>query len=136
MVLPSHTRSRAKHAREPIPNDSRYVQYRVLLGLEKQDCAVSEIEVDKVFRLMRNKASEVPPYYTMPCCSLALIEFFLYVLGNILLNMKFVHRLRSNFDSLLLHLFRHINGLDLRFQLFFLFGSHFALTVSRVSVQV
>lgn len=51
MVLPSHTRSRAKHAREPIPNDSRYVQYRVLLGLEKQDCAVSEIEVDEVFRL-------------------------------------------------------------------------------------
>lgn len=45
-----------------------------LLGLEEENGAVSEVEVDEVFRLVCNKASEIPPYDTMPCSSFARVK--------------------------------------------------------------
>jgi hypothetical protein len=66
-------------------------QSRTLLRLEKQDGAVSQVEVDEVLRLcalsadlvveyvrrlhtMSDKASKVPAYDAVPCCALAAVE--------------------------------------------------------------
>lgn len=62
-----------------------------LLGLEEENGAVSEVEVDEVFRLVCNKASEIPPYDTMPCSSFARVKLSLDVLGNVLLNVVLLH---------------------------------------------
>jgi hypothetical protein len=54
------------------------------LRLEEEDGAVPEVEIDEVFRLMRDKTAKVPSYYTVPCCSLARVELFLDVLSDVL----------------------------------------------------
>lgn len=45
-----------------------------LLCLEQQDGVVSEVEVDKVFRLVRHEGAEVAAYYAMPCWTSSFIE--------------------------------------------------------------
>ena len=59
---------------------------------------------------MRDEASEVPTNNAVPCSACSGVEFFLDVLGNVLLDVILLeaillHGLCGDFDGLLLHLF-------------------------------
>ena len=44
------------------------------LGLEEEDGAVTQVEVDEVLGLVRNEASKVPADDAMPCSPSARVE--------------------------------------------------------------
>jgi len=103
-------------------------RYSHLLCLEEEDGAVAEVEVDEMFRLVGDEGAEVTSNNAVPSWSLALIESFLDVLSDVLLNCKFGHSLLCNVNSLLLHVIRHVCAFDLSLKLVLqvhtLFGSH------------
>lgn len=62
---------------------------------------------------MSNKASKVPSNNTVPRWAFAVIEGLLDVLGNVLLNVVLLHSFLRDLDGLALHLFAHVGGLHL-----------------------
>jgi hypothetical protein len=83
-----------------------------LAGLEQQDCNLSQIEVDEVFRFVRDVAAEVAADDAVPGRVVLLVELFLDVGGDVLLDIVLLECLRRAVDSILLHVFRHVRVLD------------------------
>jgi hypothetical protein len=93
---------------------SNYRPYH-LLGLEEEDGTVTQIEVDEMFRLVRDEAAKVPSHNAVPGWTLPFVERSLDVLRNVLLDCEFGHCLLSDIDGLLLHVFGHVCRLNLGF---------------------
>lgn len=73
-----------------------------LLGLEEEDGAVTEVEVDEVLGFVGHEAAKVAAYDAVPGRSLSFIKCSLDVLGDILLNGVLGHGLLGDFNDLLL----------------------------------
>lgn len=63
-------------------------------------------------RTVSDIAPKVLPYNDVPGWAVASIELFLDVSSDILLDIVFLQRGGRNIDSLLLHLFCHVNVLN------------------------
>nr|AFK37742.1 unknown [Medicago truncatula] len=68
-----------------------------------------------MLRLMGNETTKVSTNDAMPCVAVFLVELFLDVLGDVLLNVKVFNGPHGKFFSGLLHLWLHIGRLDLDF---------------------
>jgi len=73
---------------------------------------LTQVEVDKVLRLVRDVATEVTADDAMPCWVVFLVKLFLDVRGNILFDVELLEGLGSGFDGIALHVLRHVSILD------------------------
>jgi len=83
-----------------------------LSTLPQQDGDLTQVEVDKVLRLVSDVATEVAADDAMPCWVVFLIKLFLDVGGNILFDVELLKGLGSRFDGIALHVLRHVSILD------------------------
>jgi len=73
---------------------------------------LTQVEVDKVLRLVSDVASEVTPDDAMPRWVVLFVELFLDVCGDVLLDVVLFECLRRAIHRVLLHVLRHIRILD------------------------
>lgn len=78
---------------------------------------MAKVKVDKVLGLVSNEATEISANNAVPGWSLSLVECALDVLCDVLLDGELGHGFLGNFDRLLLHILRHVGGLDLSLEL-------------------
>lgn len=107
MIKEYHNHSSYTHSFERFPEDST--------ALEKKDRHLAQIKVDKVFGFVGDVAAKVPANDAMPGWVVFLVEFFLYVCSNILLNVELINSLRGAVNGVLLHVLQHIGILDYGF---------------------
>jgi len=74
---------------------------------------MTEIEINKMLRLMSYETSKIPANDAVPCRTCSRVELFLDVLSYVLFNGVLLHGILSNFDGLMLHFLAHIRSLDL-----------------------
>jgi len=84
-------------------------------GLEQQNGDLAEVEVDEMLRLVCDVAAEVAANDAVPRRIVLLVELFLDVGSNVLLDVVLLKRLCGTVDSILLHVFRHVGVLDYSF---------------------
>lgn len=73
---------------------------------------MAKVEIDEMLRLVRDIAAEVSADYAMPRWVVFLVEFFLDICRNVLLDVVLLERLGCTVDSILLHIFGHVSILD------------------------
>uniref|UniRef100_A0A3B5ABE3 Uncharacterized protein n=1 Tax=Stegastes partitus TaxID=144197 RepID=A0A3B5ABE3_9TELE len=76
---------------------------------------LTQVEVDKMLRLVRHVAAKVPPNNAVPCgvvLFVKLLQVKQTVCGNVLLNIVLLHGLHGTVHRILLHFIRHICILD------------------------
>lgn len=94
-----------------------WMQVDNLSRLEKEDCYLSKIEIDEMFRLVSDIWPKVPANYAMPSWIVFLVKLFLYKCSYILFDVEFFHCLSCTLYAILLHVFGHISILDHSFSL-------------------
>lgn len=101
-----------------------------LTALEQQNRNLSQVEVDKVARLVCDVASKVPADNAMPCWIVLFVKFLLDKCSNILLDVVLFQCLRGTIHCVLLHFFAHVgifdNGLAITH---FVAGFYWSLTL-------
>merc|ERR1719433_1066450 len=81
-------------------------------GFEQEDGNLSKVEVDKMFRLMRDVGTKVPAHDAVPRRVVLLVKFLLDEGRNVLLNVVLLQRLGGTVDRILLHVLRHVRIFD------------------------
>lgn len=95
---------------------------RILARFEEQNGNLAHVEVDEVLRLVGHITkmwiewgsasnilpAKIPAHNAMPCWVVHPVEFLLDVRSNVFLNVKFLHRVLSAINRLLLHLLSHV----------------------------
>ena len=82
-----------------------------LSRLEEKNGNLSQVEVNKMFRLVCDVTAEVPSHNAMPRGVVLLVEFLLDVSGNVFFDVEFFESLSGTVDGILLHVLRHISVL-------------------------
>lgn len=83
-----------------------------LAALKEQDGDLSQVEVDKMARLVRNVGAKVPADDAVPGGVVLLVELLLYIRGYVLFDIVFLDSLSGTVDCVLLHLLGHVSVLD------------------------
>jgi hypothetical protein len=78
-------------------------------ALPKLNRNLTDVEVNEVFRLVRNKRTERPADDAVPRRVVLLIELLLDVSRDVLLDVETIQSLRRNVDCISLHLIRHVH---------------------------
>uniref|UniRef100_A0A3Q1FIW8 Uncharacterized protein n=1 Tax=Acanthochromis polyacanthus TaxID=80966 RepID=A0A3Q1FIW8_9TELE len=73
----------------------------------KRNGHLTQVEVDKMLRLVRHVTAKVPPDNAVPCGVVLLVKLL-----DVLLNIVLFHRLHGTVHCILLHFIRHICILD------------------------
>ena len=86
-------------------------------GLEEEDRDLAQVEVDEVLGLVGDVGAEVPAHDGVPGGVVLLVELFLDIGGDVLLDVELLQSHVGAVDCVLLHLFVHVgvlnNGLSL-----------------------
>jgi len=69
---------------------------------------LTEVEVDKVLRLVRDVGSEITAYDAMPSRIVLFVELLLDVAGDVFLDVVLLQRLSRAVHGILLHVFCHV----------------------------
>jgi len=88
-----------------------------LSALEEQNGDLAQVEVDEMPGLVGDVRAEVPAHDAMPSGVVLLVELFLDVRRDILLDVVLFESLSRAVDGVLLHLFAHIGIFDDGFSL-------------------
>jgi hypothetical protein len=85
-----------------IPQFEAYL--KLLARFEQEDGNLTQVEIDEVLSLVSHIGTEVSSHNAMPSWIVFLVEFFLDVCRNILLDVVLFHRLCRTIDCVLLHI--------------------------------
>jgi len=80
--------------------------------LEQEDGHLPHVEVDEVLRLVGHVGTEVSADYTMPGGVVLLVELFLDVCCDVLLDVELLEGYIGAVDGILLHLLVHVCVFD------------------------
>mgnify|MGYP006983109366 CR=1 FL=1 len=83
-----------------------------LTRLEKQNCDLTDVEVDEMLGLVGDIRSEVATNNAVPGGAVLLVKLLLDVSCNILFDVELLQSLSCTIDCILLHVLRHVSILD------------------------